>query len=114
MTLTPVRLHSWLRLQREGVSLAARADALCRALQDCPEVRRAVYLSWQPQARIYSHEGAAQHLRAAAPTGDQTDADLDQTDIGFGMRLHGRTMQRDLAAAAKRHAGGRGFRRQAD
>ena len=50
MTLTPVRLHSWLRLQREGVSLAARADALCRALQDCPEVQRAVYLSWQPNA----------------------------------------------------------------
>ena len=62
MTLTPVRLHSWLRLQREGVSLAARADALCRALQDCPEVQRAVYLSWQPNARIYSHEGAAQHF----------------------------------------------------
>ncbi|MGV8860606.1 MAG: PAS domain-containing sensor histidine kinase [Pseudomonas sp.] len=62
MTSTPVRLHSWLRLQREGVPLAARADALCRAFQDCPEVRQAVYLSWQPQARIYSHEGAAQHL----------------------------------------------------
>ena len=62
MTLTPVRLHSWLRLQREGVPLAARADALCRALQDCPEVRRAVYLSWQANARIYSHEGAAQHF----------------------------------------------------
>lgn len=62
MTLTPVRLHSWLRLQREGVPLAARADALCRALQDCPQVRRAVYLSWQPQAGIYSHEGAAQHF----------------------------------------------------
>ena len=62
MTLTPVRLHSWLRLQREGVSLAARADAMCRALQECPEVRRAVYLSWQANARIYSHEGAAQHF----------------------------------------------------
>ncbi|CAI8850426.1 two-component system, LuxR family, sensor kinase FixL [Pseudomonas sp. IT-P253] len=62
MTLTPVRLHSWLRLQREGVPLAARADALCRALQECPEVRRAVYLSWQPHARIYSHEGSAQHF----------------------------------------------------
>lgn len=62
MSLTPVRLHSWLRLQREGVSLAARADALCRALLDCPEVRRAVYLSWQPQAHIYGHEGAAQHF----------------------------------------------------
>lgn len=62
MTPTPVRLHSWLRLQREGVSLPTRADALCRVFQDCPGVRQAVYLSWQPRARIYSHEGAAQHL----------------------------------------------------
>lgn len=59
MTLTPVRLHSWLRLQREGVALSARADALCRALQDCPEVQRAVYLSWQPGARIYGQIGRA-------------------------------------------------------
>jgi hypothetical protein len=34
----------------------------CRALQDCPEVQRAVYLSWQPGARIYGHEGSAQHF----------------------------------------------------
>ncbi|CAN7595571.1 PAS domain-containing sensor histidine kinase [Pseudomonas umsongensis] len=62
MTVTPVRLHSWLRLQRESVSLAARADALCLALQECPEVQRAVYLSWQPPSRIYRHEGTAQHF----------------------------------------------------
>ena len=62
MTHVPVRLHSWLRLEREGVPLAARADALCRALQDCPEVRRAFYLSWQPEARLYSHAGAARHF----------------------------------------------------
>ena len=66
MTHVPVRLHSWLRLQREGVPLAARADALCRALQDCPEVRRAFYLSWQPEARLYSHAGAARHFPPAA------------------------------------------------
>lgn len=62
MTHTPVRLHTWLRLQREGVPLAARADALCQALRGCPEVRQAFYLSWQEGARIYSHEGSAQHL----------------------------------------------------
>jgi len=57
-----VELHSWLRLQREGVSLATRADALCRALCSYDEVRQAVYLSWQAAAGIYSHVGAAQHL----------------------------------------------------
>lgn len=62
MTQTPVRLHTWLRLQREGVPLAARADALCRALRDCAEVRQAFYLSWQSGARIYSHEGSCQQL----------------------------------------------------
>ncbi|MDH4654909.1 MULTISPECIES: PAS domain S-box protein [unclassified Pseudomonas] len=62
MTQTPVRLHTWLRLQREGVSLAARADALCRALRGCPEVRQAFYLSWQSGASIYSHEGSGQQL----------------------------------------------------
>lgn len=62
MTQTPVRLHTWLRLQREDVPLAARADALCRALRGCPEVRQAYYLSWQPGARIYSHEGSGQQL----------------------------------------------------
>ncbi|WAG81548.1 PAS domain S-box protein [Metapseudomonas furukawaii] len=62
MTQTPVRLHTWLRLQREDVPLAARADALCRALRGCPEVRHAYYLAWQPGACIYSHEGSGQRL----------------------------------------------------
>ncbi|MHC5351999.1 PAS domain-containing sensor histidine kinase [Metapseudomonas furukawaii] len=62
MTQTPVRLHTWLRLQREGVPLGVRADALCRAVRGCPEVRQAFYLSWQPGARIYSHEGGGQQL----------------------------------------------------
>ncbi|MDH4609930.1 PAS domain S-box protein [Pseudomonas sp. BN102] len=62
MTQTPVRLHTWLRLQREDVPLAARADALCRSLRGCPEVRQAYYLSWLPGARIYSHEGSGQQL----------------------------------------------------
>ena len=38
------------------------AVALCRALRGCPEVRQAYYLSWQPGARIYSHEGSGQQL----------------------------------------------------
>ena len=62
MTPAPVALHSWLRLQREGLPLAVCADALCRALCDCPEVRQAIYLSWQPGTGIYRHEGSAQHL----------------------------------------------------
>ncbi|CAD5106879.1 PAS domain-containing sensor histidine kinase [Zestomonas carbonaria] len=62
MTPPPVRLHTWLRLQREGVPLGARADALCRALRGCAEVRQAFYLGWQEAARIYSHEGSGQHL----------------------------------------------------
>ncbi len=62
MNQNPVRLHTWLRLQRENVSLAARADALCRALRGCPEVRQAYYLSWLEGVGIYGHEGSGQHL----------------------------------------------------
>lgn len=62
MSSTPVRLHTWLRLQREQVSLAARADALCSALRGCAGVRQAFYLSWQDAAGIYAHEGGGTHL----------------------------------------------------
>ena len=62
MISTSVRLHGWLRLQREGMALAACADALCRALQDCAQIRRAVYLSWHAPSGIYRHEGRARHL----------------------------------------------------
>ncbi|HEY0288071.1 MAG TPA: PAS domain S-box protein [Pseudomonas sp.] len=64
MISTSVRLQSWLRLQREGVGVgaAACANALCRALQDCSEIRQAFYLSWQPDSGTYRHEGRAQHL----------------------------------------------------
>src|SRR3990167_3459609 len=41
-----VQLHSWLRLQREALPLAVRADALRRTLQACPEVRQAFFLGW--------------------------------------------------------------------
>src|SRR3990167_4761852 len=57
-----VQLHSWLRLQREALPLAVRADALRRTLQACPEVRQAFFLGWQAATGIYSHEGAAAHL----------------------------------------------------
>jgi PAS domain-containing protein len=57
-----VQLHSWLRLQREALPLAVRADALRRTLQACPEVRQAFFLGWQVGTGIYSHEGAAAHL----------------------------------------------------
>lgn len=57
-----VQLHSWLRLQREALPLAVRADALRRTLQACPEVRQAFFLGWQTATGIYSHEGAAAHL----------------------------------------------------
>jgi PAS domain S-box-containing protein len=57
-----VQLHSWLRLQREALPLAVRADALRRTLQACPEVRQAFFLGWQASTGIYSHEGAAAHL----------------------------------------------------
>ncbi|WP_287029392.1 PAS domain-containing sensor histidine kinase [Pseudomonas sp. UBA6310] len=62
MSQNPVRLHTWLRLQREGVPLSARADAVCRALRGCPEVRQAYYLSWLESVGIYGHEGSGQHL----------------------------------------------------
>ena len=52
---------------------------------------------------------AEQHLLAAAPAGDQADADLDQAHVGFGMRLDVVAVQQDLAAAAERHP-----RRRAD
>jgi PAS domain S-box-containing protein len=61
MSQNPV-LHSWLRLQREGVPLAARADALCRALRGYPQVRQAYYLRWLDRVGIYGHEGSGQHL----------------------------------------------------
>ncbi|MBA1264466.1 PAS domain-containing sensor histidine kinase [Stutzerimonas stutzeri] len=62
MSSTPVRLHTWLRLQREQVALSARADALCRALRGCAGVRQAYYLNWQAGAGIYAHEGSEAHL----------------------------------------------------
>ena len=62
MTSPSVRLLTWLRLQREQVPLNARADALCRALHGCAGVRQAFYLSWQPTAGIYAHEGSGTHL----------------------------------------------------
>ncbi|MWV17102.1 PAS domain S-box protein [Pseudomonas sp. L-22-4S-12] len=62
MSRIPLRLHTWLRLQREDVPLSARADALCRVLRGCAEVRQAYYLSWQEAAGIYAHEGSGQHL----------------------------------------------------
>src|SRR3989338_4926736 len=57
-----VQLHSWLRMQRESLPLAVRADALLRALHACPEVRQAYFLRWQASTAIYSHEGSAPHL----------------------------------------------------
>lgn len=62
MSRNPVRLHTWLRLQREGMAVSARADALCRALRGYPEVHQAYYLVWQAGAGIYTHEGSGQHL----------------------------------------------------
>lgn len=62
MASPPVRLHTWLRLQREQVALGDRADALCRALRDCAEVRQAFYLSWEPAPGIYVHQGSGTHL----------------------------------------------------
>ncbi|UXY51364.1 PAS domain-containing sensor histidine kinase [Pseudomonas tohonis] len=62
MSPNPVRLHTWLRLQREGVPLAARADALCRALRGRPEVQQVYYLGWLEKVGIYGHEGSGQHL----------------------------------------------------
>ena len=55
---------------------------------------------------------AAQHRRAAAPAGDQADADLDQADVGLGVRLHRVAVEQHLAAAAERHAGGRADHRE--
>jgi PAS domain S-box-containing protein len=57
-----VQLQSWLSLQRQGLSLALRADALRRTLLACPEVRQVFYLGWQPVTEIYSHEGGAAQL----------------------------------------------------
>ncbi|EWC42591.1 PAS domain S-box protein [Stutzerimonas stutzeri] len=62
MSTTPVRLHTWLRLQREQVALGARADALCRVLRGCPRVRQAYYMTWQAGAEIYAHEGSGAQL----------------------------------------------------
>ncbi|WP_027897485.1 PAS domain-containing sensor histidine kinase [Zestomonas thermotolerans] len=62
MNAPPVRLKTWLRLQREEVPLGTRADALCQVLRSCAEVRQAFYLSWQAHAGIYSHEGSGQQL----------------------------------------------------
>ena len=47
MSEISVQLHSWLRMQRESLPLAVRADALLRALHACPEVRQAFFLRWQ-------------------------------------------------------------------
>ncbi|WP_298184205.1 PAS domain S-box protein [uncultured Pseudomonas sp.] len=57
-----VQLHSWLRMQRECLPLAVRADALLRALHACPEVRQAFFLRWQASTATYSYEGSAPHL----------------------------------------------------
>lgn len=62
MNQASVRLHTWLRMQREGVPLSVRADALCSALRGCSEVRQVYYLSWLEKVGIYSHEGSSQHL----------------------------------------------------
>ena len=62
MSEISVHLHSWLRMQRESLPLAVRADALLRALHACPEVRQAFFLRWQAGTAIYSHEGRAPHL----------------------------------------------------
>ena len=62
MSTTPVRLHTWLRLQREQVALDARADALCRVLRGCAGVRQAYYMTWQAGAGIYTHEGSGAQL----------------------------------------------------
>ena len=67
-----VQLHSWLRMQRECLPLAVRADALLRALQACPEVRQAFYMRWQASTSTYSHEGSAAHLPPGF--GDPLDA----------------------------------------
>ncbi|MBT8766849.1 PAS domain-containing sensor histidine kinase [Metapseudomonas boanensis] len=86
MTQTPVRLHTWLRLQREDVPLAARADALCRALRGCPEVRQAYYLSWLPGARIYGHEGSGQHL----PPGQGDPMQASDEELFARLEVEGR------------------------
>lgn len=62
MNEMPVQLHSWLRMQRECLPLAARANALLRALHACPEVRQAFFLRWQASTATYSHEGSAAQL----------------------------------------------------
>ena len=52
-----VPLHSWLRLQREAVPLAQRAEALRHAVLACGPVRQAWYLCWQASSRTYAQEG---------------------------------------------------------
>ena len=47
---------------------------------------------------------AQQHLLAAAAAGQQTDADFDQSDVEFGVRLAGGSVQRDLAVPPPRHS----------
>ncbi|WP_103102895.1 PAS domain S-box protein [Pseudomonas sp. LFM046] len=86
MTQTPVRLNTWLRLQREDVLLVDRADALCRALRACPEVRHAYYLSWQAGARIYSHEGSGQQL----PPGQGDPLQASDEALASRLELEGR------------------------
>ncbi len=52
-----VPLQSWLRLQRDAVPLAQRAEALRDAVLACGPVRQAWYLSWQAGSRTYAQEG---------------------------------------------------------
>lgn len=50
-------LQSWLRLQRDAVPLAQRAEALRHTVLACGPVRQAWYLCWQASSCTYAQEG---------------------------------------------------------
>ena len=55
---------------------------------------------------------SGQHLLAAAPARQDADTGLDEAGIGLGVGLHRRGVEQQFAAAAQRHARGRGDDRE--
>ena len=88
--------------RRKCSAIACAADLLTSAVEMISNALATAGIG--PRGSFGLGLPARQQLLAAAPAGQQADADLDQAHIGLGMRLHRAAMQQDLAAAAQRHA----------